>query len=95
MNFSLNSNNSLPSDGTNGCLIGRAWIPGTLSGPSPIILRDHQVFDISEDFNTVTELLEQEHPVQALAKIQGNFWVQLMKFLPIPITIQTQIKHFF
>ena len=60
MNFSLNSNNSLPSDGTNGCLIGRAWIPGTLSGPSPIILRDHQVFDISEDFNTVTELLEQE-----------------------------------
>lgn len=73
MNFSLNSNNSLPSDGTNGCLIGRAWIPGTLSGPSPIILRDHQVFDISEDFNTVTELLEQEHPVQALAKIQGKY----------------------
>lgn len=72
MNFSLNSNNSLPSDGTQGCLIGRAWVPGVLSGPSPVILRDNLVFDISEDFNTITELFEQEHPVQALAKIQGK-----------------------
>ncbi|MEJ8539145.1 hypothetical protein, partial [Acinetobacter baumannii] len=26
MNFTLNSQNSLPDDATQGCLIGRAWI---------------------------------------------------------------------
>ncbi|MFH4192833.1 hypothetical protein WAJ15_17450, partial [Acinetobacter baumannii] len=38
MNFTLNSQNSLPDDATQGCLIGRAWIPSQISGPSPIIL---------------------------------------------------------
>ena len=34
MNFTLNSQNSLPDDATQGCLIGRAWIPSQISGPS-------------------------------------------------------------
>lgn len=72
MNFTLNSKNTLPSDGTAGCLIGRAWIPNNISGPSPVILRDHQVFDISKAFSTISELLEIEYPVEILSQIKGQ-----------------------
>lgn len=72
MNITLNSKNTLPEDGTQGCLIGRAWIPHHISGPSPVLLRDNQVFDISADFNTISELLEIDHPTQILANLSGN-----------------------
>ena len=74
MQAHLNSKNTLPSDGTQGCLIGRAWVPnGQYSGPSPILLRNNQVFDISSEFSTVSELLEVEYPVQVLAEIKGQY----------------------
>ncbi|MEF3806938.1 fumarylacetoacetate hydrolase family protein [Acinetobacter baumannii] len=72
MNFTLNSQNSLPDDATQGCLIGRAWIPSQISGPSPIILRGNQVFDISEKFHTISELLESADPLKALSEIEGR-----------------------
>ncbi|MDC5642964.1 fumarylacetoacetate hydrolase family protein [Acinetobacter baumannii] len=72
MNFTLNSQNSLPDDATQGCLIGRAWIPSQISGPSPIILRGNQVFDISEKFHTISELLESSDPLKALSEIEGR-----------------------
>ncbi len=72
MNFTLNSQNSLPDDATQGCLIGRAWIPSQISGPSAIILRGNQVFDISEKFHTISELLESGDPLKALSEIEGR-----------------------
>ncbi|HZH73407.1 MAG TPA: hypothetical protein VFD91_12995, partial [Mariniphaga sp.] len=72
MKFTLNSANSLPMDGTQGCLIGRAWVPHKIAGPSPVILRGNQVFDISNHFNTISELLETDSPISALAKIEGQ-----------------------
>lgn len=72
MNIILNSKNTLPRDGTQGCLIGRAWIPQHIAGPSPILLRDNQVVDISSEFSTISELLELHHPAQILAQIQGQ-----------------------
>lgn len=73
MNVTLNSQNSLPDDATQGCLIGRAWIPNQISGPSPIILKGDQVFDISEKFNTISELVEHPDPLKALSEIEGRF----------------------
>ena len=72
MKFTLNSANSLPVDGTQGCLIGRAWVPHKVAGPSPVILKGNQVFDISSHFNTISELLETDSPISALAKIEGQ-----------------------
>ncbi|EXS33999.1 fumarylacetoacetate hydrolase family protein [Acinetobacter sp. 826659] len=72
MNFTLNSQNSLPDDATQGCLIGRAWIPNQISGPSPILLKGDQVFDISEKFHTISQLLESSDPLKALAEIEGK-----------------------
>src|SRR5690606_11022790 len=72
MKFTLNSANSLPVDGTQGCLIGRAWVPHKVAGPSPVILKGNQVFDISSHFNTISELLETDSPISALAKTEGQ-----------------------
>ena len=74
MIFSLNSQNTLPTDAENACLIGRAWIPnGQKSGPSPIILKNNQIFDISNYFNTVSELLELENIVHILSDLKGHY----------------------
>lgn len=72
MNFTLNSQNSLPEDATQGYLIGRAWIPNQISGPSPILLKGDQVFDISEKFHTISQLLESSDPLKALIEIEGK-----------------------
>lgn len=72
MNFTLNSQNSLPDDATQGCLIGRAWIPNQISGPSPILLKGDQVFDISEKFHTISQLLESSDLLKALSEIEGK-----------------------
>ncbi|CAI3127347.1 hypothetical protein MWMV8_MWMV8_00711 [Acinetobacter calcoaceticus] len=72
MNFTLNSQNSLPDDATQGCLIGRAWIPNQIAGPSPIILKGDQVYDISEKFHTISQLLESSDPLKALSEIEGK-----------------------
>jgi len=69
----LTPENTLPTDGLAGTLIGRAWIPGQVAGPSPIVLRADGVFDVSQRFATLSELLEQEHPLQALRATPGTF----------------------
>jgi len=51
MQSEVNYRNYLPVDGFAGTLIGRAWVPGaltgTVAGPSPVILTDEGVFDLS------------------------------------------------
>ena len=51
----------LPVDGFAGTLIGRVWVPGaltgTVAGPSPVILTDDGVFDLSSIAPTCAELL--------------------------------------
>ena len=48
MPLTLTPANTLPHDGLTGTLVGRAWIPGQIAGPSPIVLRADGVFDLSE-----------------------------------------------
>jgi fumarylacetoacetate (FAA) hydrolase family protein len=73
MPLTLTPANTLPTDGLAGTLIGRAWIPGQVAGPSPIVLRADGVFDLSQRFATLSELLEQDHPLQALRATPGVF----------------------
>jgi hypothetical protein len=37
MSLLLTPENTLPVDGVAGTLIGRAWVPGQIAGPSPIV----------------------------------------------------------
>jgi fumarylacetoacetate (FAA) hydrolase family protein len=55
----------LPDDGCTGTLIGRVWDP-TAKGPSPVLVTEDGVFDLSQTFPTVSDLLEHESPVAAI-----------------------------
>ncbi|PTQ11336.1 fumarylacetoacetate hydrolase [Sphingomonas oleivorans] len=68
----LSAANTLPVDGLNGVLVGRAWVPGDIAGPSPILLRAEGVFDLSHHFPTLSDLLESEAPQQALRQLSGQ-----------------------
>ncbi|MDE1166415.1 MAG: fumarylacetoacetate hydrolase family protein [Pseudomonas sp.] len=69
----LTPENTLPTDGVAGTLIGRAWVPGQVAGPSPIVLRADGVFDLSARFATLSELLESQAPLQAVRETPGTF----------------------
>ncbi|POG10035.1 fumarylacetoacetate hydrolase [Pseudomonas putida] len=73
MPMTLTPANTLPADGLTGTLIGRAWTPGEPGGPSPITLRPDGVFDLSERFATLSQLLESEDPLQAVRSTPGRF----------------------
>ncbi len=73
MPMTLTPANTLPEDGLTGTLIGRAWTPGEPGGPSLITLRTDGVFDLSERFATLSQLLECEDPVQAVRSTSGRF----------------------
>lgn len=72
MQIKLTTYNSLPSDKTQGCLLGRAWIP-QVKGPSPVFIKDDQVFDISAHFSTISGLLEHDNPAALLQKTEGKY----------------------
>jgi fumarylacetoacetate (FAA) hydrolase family protein len=61
---------ALPADAASATLVGRIWDPSA-EGPSPIVVRNGEVFDISVDFATVSELCELPDPATALAGARG------------------------
>ncbi len=62
---------SLPADATAGTLVGRAWLPGTVPGPSPVAIRHDGVYDLSRSAPTLSELLNAEDAL-ALARAPGE-----------------------
>ncbi|WP_323154951.1 fumarylacetoacetate hydrolase family protein [Pseudomonas alvandae] len=73
MSLLLTPENTLPVDGVAGTLIGRAWVPGRIAGPSPIMLRSDGAFDLSEHFATLSDLLETPSPLAAARQTPGTF----------------------
>ena len=73
MSLLLTPENTLPVDGVAGTLIGRAWVPGRIAGPSPIVLRSDGVFDLSDRFATLSDLLETDSPLAAVRQTPGTF----------------------
>ncbi len=47
----------LPEDAGRAFLIGRAWVPGNPGGPSPVLVRDARLLDLSRLAPTVAHLL--------------------------------------
>ncbi|WP_271408820.1 fumarylacetoacetate hydrolase family protein [Pseudomonas sp. Q1-7] len=81
MSIHLTPENTLPADGLSATLIGRAWVPGPVPGPSPIVLRSDGVFDLSARFATLSELLELDSPLQALRETPGVFLTSVEELL--------------
>ncbi|MFJ4144961.1 fumarylacetoacetate hydrolase family protein [Pseudomonas sp. NPDC089734] len=81
MSISLTPENTLPVDTPSATLIGRAWIPGPTAGPAPVVLRSDGVFDLSRHFATISDLLELNDPLQALAHSPGTFIASVEELL--------------
>jgi fumarylacetoacetate (FAA) hydrolase family protein len=68
--------NWLPEDGTDGTLVGRAWITaesdGRPAGPGIVAVREDGVFDLSETFPTMSGLLELDQPADHVRKTPGR-----------------------
>jgi len=62
----------LPDDGTAGTLIGRCWLPGAHAGPAVVAVREQGVFDLSERFATVSDLLDEADPARAVKAVQSR-----------------------
>ena len=71
MGLNLNVNDCLPDDIDDAILLGRAWVPGHVSGPSPIIIREGRVFDLSNEVTTVSELLNAEAHLDIIEDIRS------------------------
>ena len=77
----LTSENTLPADGLKGTLIGRAWVPGDLAGPSPIQLRDEGVYDLSLSSSTLSALFEKPDLLSHLQEAPGMYLCSVAQLL--------------
>ena len=62
MRIELDSARCLPEDHSQALLIGRAWLPGTVSGPAVVGLLGDQVVDLSSVVPTITHLIHSTEP---------------------------------
>lgn len=62
---------ALPDDADLSVLIGRIWDPQA-DGPSPIVVRDGDVFDISSHFPTVRDICELPDPATVVSELSGR-----------------------
>ena len=65
MDLHLTTESSLPEDAERACLVGLAWRPGAISGPSVCLLRNGALIDISARFPTLSHLTNAEAPAAA------------------------------
>jgi fumarylacetoacetate (FAA) hydrolase family protein len=62
---------SLPADWGEALLVGRAWTGANLPGPSPVLVRDGELLDLSSLAPTISHLLELEDLPARLAAARG------------------------
>ena len=78
--LALSSANILPIDHLKAALVGRVWRPD-VGGASVVVLRAVQVFDITAEYPTVSDLCEQTDPAAALAQASGELLGSLATIL--------------
>ena len=61
--LALDQRIALPDDHELATLIGRAWLPGPLPGPSPVLILGGSAFDLSQVAPTCADLVNSDDPV--------------------------------
>ena len=83
--LALDERTALPDDHERATLVGRAWVPGPLAGPSPVLIAKGRVYDLSQVVPTSSELMNSEDPValvrSALASSRASVIGQLGEML--------------
>jgi fumarylacetoacetate (FAA) hydrolase family protein len=72
----LTAEKILPEDSRQALLVGRAWIPGRDSGPSPVVIRDGLVFDLARVAPTSSQLINAADPVKLVRDALRNGWAR-------------------
>ncbi|UPQ84398.1 fumarylacetoacetate hydrolase family protein [Pseudomonas knackmussii] len=67
----LTAENTLPADGMRGTLVGRVWLPGEAPGPTPVLLREDGVFDLTQLAPTLSGLFEEPALLQRLRQLDA------------------------
>jgi fumarylacetoacetate (FAA) hydrolase family protein len=62
----------LPRDAAGATLVGRAWVPGALPGPSPVAIHAGDAYDLSLVAPTAADLLNLPEPVRAVREALDN-----------------------
>ena len=65
MDLTLTLKDALPSDGTAGTLVGRAWVPGNPGGPSVVLAKADGLYDLTARYPTLSALLNEKNPTEA------------------------------
>ncbi|HKP26823.1 MAG TPA: fumarylacetoacetate hydrolase family protein [Dongiaceae bacterium] len=65
MDLTLTLKDTLPSDGTAGTLVGRAWVPGNPGGPCIVLVKQDGLYDLTPRFATLSALLNEKNPTDA------------------------------
>ncbi|NED95913.1 fumarylacetoacetate hydrolase family protein [Phytoactinopolyspora alkaliphila] len=60
----------MPTDAESTVLVGRIWDPSA-DGPSPVIVRNGDVFDVSAQYPTVRDICEQPDPAAVVHGLDG------------------------
>jgi len=68
----MNEGITLPSDLARALLVGRVWRPAPVNGPSVVVVRNGEVFDITAAVPTVSDLLDRPDPVAFAASAEGE-----------------------
>ena len=72
----LSTTQILPTDAERATLIGRAWVPGRMGGPSPIVIAGGRVYDLARVAPTVSELLNSRDPVKMVRESVKTGWAR-------------------
>jgi fumarylacetoacetate (FAA) hydrolase family protein len=72
----LTAQNILPRDSETATLIGRAWIPGRIGGPSPVAIHDQKVYDLARVVPTSSQLINAADPVRLVREALKSDWVK-------------------
>lgn len=62
----------LPADLSDALLVGRVWRGGDINGPSVVVVRNGEVFDITAQVATVSDLLDRDDVVAFAKAAQGE-----------------------
>jgi len=62
----ISGNEVLPADWADAVLVGRCWMPGRMAGPSPVVLHNGDLWDLSGLAPTLSHLFDLPDPAQAV-----------------------------
>ncbi|MGD8476165.1 MAG: fumarylacetoacetate hydrolase family protein [Burkholderiales bacterium] len=72
----LTLNSVLPRDQESATLVGRAWLPGRSGGPSPVVLREGSLYDLSAVAPTSSALLNAADPLRVVRESIARGWAK-------------------